>query len=73
MACSIGAHSKKSPSRAVGISQVTVLSAEHKLKQPSPKLITEDGMLMDVREEQSLKQLFPKLVTDDGMIVFLHP
>ena len=26
------------------------------LKHPSPKLVTEDGMLMDVREVQFLKQ-----------------
>ena len=67
MASSIGVQEKKLPEIAAGISQVTVLSAEHQLKQPSPILVTEDGMLMDVREAQPLKQKSPKLVTDDGM------
>ena len=38
-------------------------------KQPSPKLVTEDGMLMDVREEQLQKQPSPKLVTEDGILM----
>ena len=35
-----------------GISHVTVLREEQREKQNSPKLVTEDGILMDVREEQ---------------------
>ena len=35
-----------------GISHVTVLREEQLEKQLSPKLFTEDGILMDVREEQ---------------------
>ena len=35
-----------------GISHVTVLREEQPLKQLLPKLVTEDGILMDVREEQ---------------------
>ena len=37
--------------------------------QYSPKLVTEDGILMDVREEQPKKQVTPKLVTEDGILM----
>ena len=46
---------------------------EHPSKQPSPKLVTEDGILMDVREEQSEKHHSPKLVTEEGITVPAHP
>ena len=52
MACSIGESVKNSPSLAVRISHVTVLREEQPEKHSSPKLVTEDGMSMDVREEQ---------------------
>ena len=52
-----------------GISHVTVLREEQEPKQPSPKLVTEDGILMDVREEQYAKQFIPKLVTEDGILM----
>ena len=42
---------------------------EQPLKQESPKLVTEDGMSMDVRDLQPLKHLSPKLVTEDGMVI----
>ena len=32
-------------------------------------IVTEEGMLMDVREAQSLKHLSPKLVTEVGMLM----
>ena len=35
-----------------GISHVTVLREEQPPKHSSPKLVKEDGILMDVREEQ---------------------
>ena len=38
-------------------------------KQPFPKLVTEDGILMDVREEQPKKQDPSKLVTEDGILM----
>ena len=52
-----------------GISHVTVLREEQYAKQPSPKLVTEDGILMDAREEQPSKQEYPKLVTEDGILM----
>ena len=36
---------------------------EQYAKHLSPKLVTEDGILMDAREEHPEKQDFPKLVT----------
>ena len=38
-------------------------------KQPSPKLVTDDGMVIEVKPVQSPKHLFPKLLTDDGMVI----
>ncbi|MDD5784422.1 MAG: hypothetical protein PUD52_05720 [Prevotella sp.] len=35
----------------------------------APKLFTEDGMDIDVREVQSEKHISPKLVTEDGMSI----
>ena len=35
----------------VDISHVTVLREEQIVKQKSPKLVTEEGIVMDVREE----------------------
>ena len=37
-------------------------------KQPSPKLVTDDGMVTEVKFQQPLKQPSPKLVTNDGMV-----
>ncbi len=36
---------------------------EQLLKQLSPKLVTDDGIVIDFKPEQSLKQLFPNSVT----------
>ena len=41
-------------------------------KHSSPKLVTEDGMSMEVREEPE-KHPSPKLVTEEGITVFIHP
>ena len=45
------------------------VTEEQPKKQPTPKLVTEDGILMDVREEQSTKHPSPKLVTEDGILM----
>ena len=42
-------------------------------KQKSPKLVTELGIVMEVKLEQSLKQLCPKFVTELGISVLLQP
>ena len=34
-----------------------------------PKLVTEEGIVMDVKEEQFLKHLYPKLVTEEGIVM----
>ena len=39
------------------------------LKQPSPKLVTELGMVMEVKLLQTSKQFLPKLVTELGMVM----
>ena len=38
-------------------------------KQYFPKLVTENGILMDAREEQREKHHAPKLVTEDGILM----
>ena len=38
-------------------------------KQPSPKLVTELGMVMEVKLLQSEKQSHPKVVTELGMVM----
>ena len=38
-------------------------------KQPSPKLVMELGMVMEVKLLQSRKQYSPKLVTELGMVM----
>lgn len=48
-------------------------SRELPSKQPSPKLVTVEGMVIEVREVQPEKQLSPRLVTDDGITVVLIP
>ena len=68
VAWSIGVLWKKSPLIGVAISHVTVLREVQFLKQSSPKLVTEDGMSMDVRDSHLKKQPLPKLVTEDGMV-----
>lgn len=42
-------------------------SDKHRLKQPSPKLVTEDGMVIAVSDEQSSKHQPSRLVTDGGI------
>ena len=39
------------------------------LKQLSPKLVTDDGMVIEVKLLQPSKHSCPKLVTDDGMVI----
>ena len=42
-------------------------------KQACPKLLTELGMVMEVKLLQPEKQPSPKLVTELGIWLFLHP
>ena len=42
-------------------------------KQAYPKLVTELGMVMEVKLLQPSKQISPKLVTELGIWLFLHP
>ena len=43
------------------------------MKQYSPKLVTELGIVMLVNPEQPEKQPSPKLMTELGIVVFLQP
>ena len=45
----------------------------HSPKHACSILVTEDGMVMEVRAEQPQKQYFPKTVTEEGIIVLAHP
>ena len=57
MASLIGVFSNRdSLTIGVVISHVMVLREEHNPKQLFPKLVTEEGISMDTREEQPLKQ-----------------
>ena len=48
----------------------TILSRPLQLmKQTSPKLVTELGMVMEVKLMQLLKHPYPKLVTELGMVM----
>ena len=38
-------------------------------KQLSPKLVTDEGIVIEVKFPQASKQLFPNLVTDEGMVI----
>ncbi len=52
----------------------TILSRpSHPAKQASPKLVTELGMVMEVKPLHNLKQPFPKLVTEFGMVMEVKP
>ena len=42
-------------------------------KQEPPKLVTELGIVIEVKPEQPEKHCFPKLVTELGIVVFLQP
>ena len=64
---------KKLPSMAVGISHVIVLMDLQQLKHAYPRLVTEEGISMEVRDEQPSKQRFPNLVTEEGITVLAHP
>ena len=44
-------------------------SDEQSAKQPSPKLVTEDGMVIAVSDEHSLKHQPSRLVTDGGIVI----
>ena len=63
----MGVSLKKLPFMAVGISHVIVLMDSHLLKHAYPRLVTEEGMVMEVRALQSEKHLSPRLVTEEGM------
>ena len=52
----MGVSLKNSPSMAVGISHVIVLMDLQQLKHAYPRLVTEEGISMDVRDDQSEKQ-----------------
>ena len=54
---------------AVGISHVIVLRDLHLQKHLIPKLVTEEGMSMEVRAEQPEKHKSPRLVTEEGMVM----
>ena len=38
-------------------------------KQKSPKLVTDEGMVIEAKPEQLAKHQSPKLVTDSGMVI----
>ena len=42
-------------------------------KQRSPKLVTELGIVIEVKPVQPEKHRSPKLVTELGIVVFLQP
>ena len=42
-------------------------------KHPHPKLVTELGIVIEVKPVQTAKQEPPKLVTELGIVVFLQP
>ena len=63
---------QKLPSMAVGISHVIVLRDLHLWKHPSPRLVTEEGMSMEVRDEHSKKHAYPRLVTEEGMVMVVR-
>ena len=42
-------------------------------KQDCPKLVTELGIVIEVKPVQTAKQEPPKLVTELGIVVFLQP
>ena len=42
-------------------------------KHLSPTLVTELGMVMEVKLQQDLKQSSPKLVTELGMVMEVKP
>ena len=42
-------------------------------KQELPKLVTELGIVIEVKPAQPLKHQVPKLVTELGIVVFLQP
>ena len=42
-------------------------------KQPSPKEVTEEGIVMLVKPEQPEKQLLPKEVTEEGIVMLVKP
>ena len=43
------------------------------MKQYSPKLVTELGIVMLVKPQQRSKQCFPKLVTELGIVMLVKP
>ena len=48
-------------------------SLEHSSKQPEPKEVTEEGIVMLVKPEQLLKQQKSKEVTEEGMVILVKP
>ena len=52
---------------------VIEVKLEHWEKQPSPILVTDEGMVIDFKLWQFQKQLSPKLVMDDGIVTDFKP
>ena len=52
---------------AVGISQITLVRDGQFMKQSFPRMVTDDGMVMDESEAQPSKQRLPKVTIDSGM------
>ena len=49
---------------AVGISQITLVRDGQFMKQSFPRMVTDDGMVMDESEAQPSKQRLPKVTID---------
>lgn len=60
---------KKSPLIGVSISHVTSFSCSQLPKQLYPRLVTDLGMVIEVREEHPWKLHSPMLVTVSGMVI----
>ena len=55
------------------ISEITLLRLLHPLNAPFPMLVTEFGIVMEVRAMQRRKALFPMLVTLFGIVTEVRP
>ena len=42
-------------------------------KQSSPKVVTEEGIVMLFKPGHQLKQLFPNEVTEEGIVMLVKP
>lgn len=63
---------KKLPLIGVAILHVTSDILSQYAKQPSPKLVTDFGMMIEEREEQPEKHQDPTLVTDSGILIVMR-